>query len=223
MPPSDDFIAEVSDLDISNRQRRYKVVMLGSCGVGKTSLVSRYTRDSYDPFSDSTIGAAYCTKIIDTPKGEIKLGIWDTAGQERYNALVPPYYRETDIAYVVCDLSDKSSLDKVYYWVRELENSRTDESSRNGNMKIVIIGNKSDVTNDDVDLIIEGYAVNLGLDYFRVSAKTSEGVKEMFESAILGRIIEHDDALRDDIVSVQQTDTSSSSCFGLKINLKFWK
>lgn len=77
----------------STPQREVKVVLLGDTGVGKSSLVLRFVTNSYKPYSESTIGASFMSKVIMSNGKQIKFQIWDTAGQEKYHSLAPMYYR----------------------------------------------------------------------------------------------------------------------------------
>lgn len=75
-----------------------KIVVLGSQGVGKTSLVHRYVKNAFTPpTTQSTVGASFLTKKvtdIDTST-VVRLQIWDTAGQERFRSISKLYYRGT--------------------------------------------------------------------------------------------------------------------------------
>jgi small GTP-binding protein len=73
-----------------------KIVVLGSQGVGKTSLVHRYVKSVYlPPSTQSTIGASFLTKrVVDIDTSTVvRLQIWDTAGQERFRSISKLYYR----------------------------------------------------------------------------------------------------------------------------------
>lgn len=73
-----------------------KIVVLGSQGVGKTSLVHRYVKNAFTPpTTQSTIGASFLTKrVVDIDTSTVvRLQIWDTAGQERFRSISKLYYR----------------------------------------------------------------------------------------------------------------------------------
>ena len=75
-----------------------KIVVLGSQGVGKTSLVHRYVKNAFTPpTTTSTIGASFLTKrVVDIDTSTVvRLQIWDTAGQERFRSISKLYYRGT--------------------------------------------------------------------------------------------------------------------------------
>lgn len=82
------------------------MVLIGDSGVGKSNLLSRFTRNEFNLESKSTIGVEFATKSIKTPDGKvIKAQIWDTAGQERYRAITSAYYRGAVGALLVYDIS----------------------------------------------------------------------------------------------------------------------
>lgn len=63
------------------------VVLIGDSGVGKSNLLSRFTRNEFNLESKSTIGVEFATRSIQVDGKTIKAQIWDTAGQERYRAI----------------------------------------------------------------------------------------------------------------------------------------
>lgn len=122
---------------------QFKLVLLGDSSVGKSSIVHRFVKDSFDELRESTIGAAFLSQTIKIKAEEqeedvvIKFEIWDTAGQERYKSLAPMYYRNANAALVVYDLTQKDSLVKARSWVEELKNKVGDED-----LVIFLVGNK---------------------------------------------------------------------------------
>ena len=98
-----------------------KIVILGESAVGKSSILLRYLYGKFKETSESTIGAAYSSKIVTNSGKKEKVEIWDTAGQERYKSLVPMYYRDAHGALVVYDITNKESIKKAHKWVHELK------------------------------------------------------------------------------------------------------
>ena len=111
-----------------------KVVLIGESGVGKTSIISRYMTDSFNPAIGSTPGANFTTKTVFMEKENqsIKYEIWDTAGQERYRALAKVFYKNAAICILVYDITRKSSFDELKnYWIKEIkENAQPDVSKK---------------------------------------------------------------------------------------------
>ena len=84
--------------------RAYAVVLIGDSGVGKSNLLSRFTRNEFNLESKSTIGVEFATRSINVDGKTIKAQIWDTAGQERYRAITSAYYRGAVGALLVYDI-----------------------------------------------------------------------------------------------------------------------
>ncbi|KAK4956969.1 hypothetical protein LTR66_013301, partial [Elasticomyces elasticus] len=103
-----------------------KIVVLGSQGVGKTSLVTRYVKNTFHPpasaQSQSTIGASFLTTRIHDPESDttIRLQIWDTAGQERFRSISKLYYRGAHAAVLCYDITSAKSFQDMGVWLKEL-------------------------------------------------------------------------------------------------------
>ncbi|GAN11350.1 conserved hypothetical protein [Mucor ambiguus] len=116
-----------------------KVVILGSQGVGKTSLVVRYIDKTFSPNSTSTIGASFMTKKQTVDNCKVRLQIWDTAGQERFRAMAPMYYRGAQAALLVYDITSQESFEELSSWIEELKRNMTED------LVIVVAANKLDL------------------------------------------------------------------------------
>jgi Ras-related protein Rab-5C len=158
---------------------RVKLVLLGDSGVGKSCLVLRYVRGAFDPSSKVTIGAAFMSHSTRVPGGDtVKFEIWDTAGQERYRSLAPLYYRGAAAAAVVYDITSSETFAKAKYWVSELQ------KNANGDIVIVLVGNKSDLATERQVSTEDGqaYADSNGMLFVESSAKTADNVASVFET-----------------------------------------
>jgi len=102
----------------------FKVVVIGDSGVGKSNLLSRFTRNEFNLESKSTIGVEFATRTVSMEGKTIKAQIWDTAGQERYRAITSAYYRGAVGALVVYDITKDVSFTNVSKWLAELKESR---------------------------------------------------------------------------------------------------
>jgi small GTP-binding protein len=117
-----------------------KVVLLGSQGVGKTSLILRYTTRLFSPTpAAATIGSSLHTRKLVHGGVRVKLQIWDTAGQERFRSMAPIYYRGAHVCVLVYDVSDRSSFDDVRSWLEELGKTVPKETM------IYVVGSKIDL------------------------------------------------------------------------------
>lgn len=134
--------------------------------------------DKFNTEHLSTLQASFVTKKVTLPdERRAQLNIWDTAGQERFHALGPIYYRGSDGALLVYDITDQDSFLKVKSWVRELKQMRGSE------IELVIVGNKTDLEDQRTVSyeIAMRYARTVGAQYVETSAKENESVTEVFE------------------------------------------
>lgn len=158
----------------------FKVVLIGDSGVGKSNLLSRFTRNEFNLESKSTIGVEFATKSIMTEGKKIRAQIWDTAGQERYRAITSAYYRGAVGALLVYDISKHSTFENVERWLRELRD--------HANMQIVImlVGNKSDLRHLRAVSTEEAmaFAEANDLAFIETSALDSTGVDTAFHKIL---------------------------------------
>lgn len=125
---------------LPNNQLEAKVVILGSQGVGKTSLVHRYTSGQFAIASTpSTIGASFLTKKLIVDGVKVRLQLWDTAGQERFRSMAPMYYRGSHAAVIVYDITSMSSFMDIQAWIEELKKNMTTD------LLIHVVGAKADL------------------------------------------------------------------------------
>ncbi|ETW84456.1 hypothetical protein HETIRDRAFT_313540 [Heterobasidion irregulare TC 32-1] len=117
-----------------------KIVVMGNTGVGKTSLLQRYTQNKFDPRNTtSTTGAFFVTKKVYVDGMKVRLQLWDTAGQERFRSMAPMYYRGANAALLLYDITSAVSFEDVRGWLEELKkNCSTD-------LIIYIVGSKADL------------------------------------------------------------------------------
>lgn len=117
----------------------FKLVLIGDSGVGKSNLLSRFTKNEFNLESKSTIGVEFATRSLRIDNKVIKAQIWDTAGQERYRAITSAYYRGAVGALLVYDVTRHATFQNVGRWLRELR-EHTDP-----NIVVMLIGNKTDL------------------------------------------------------------------------------
>ena len=155
-----------------NEKKNYKVILLGSSGVGKTSIMNLFSKKNIAHVSP-TIGSEFC--LMESKKYNHRLQIWDCAGQERYRAVTRIYYRDIQGCILVFDLNNMRSLyDVIDYWVGEVEKNNTK------NPIFILVGNKSDLRiNTDYDLI-KKLVKDYNMKYVEVSVVKNENIIEIF-------------------------------------------
>ncbi|KAI8055691.1 small GTPase [Syncephalis plumigaleata] len=174
----------------------FKVVLIGDSGVGKSNLLSRFTRNEFNLESKSTIGVEFATRSIHVDSKVIKAQIWDTAGQERYRAITSAYYRGAVGALLVYDIAKHVTYENVNRWLKELRDHA------DSNIVIMLVGNKSDlrhlraVPTEDA----KQFAEENGLSFIETSALDASNVELAFQR-ILDEIYK--------IVSSKALDTSN--------------
>ncbi|WPK26849.1 hypothetical protein PUMCH_004213 [Australozyma saopauloensis] len=167
----------------------FKLVLLGESAVGKSSIVHRFVKNTFDDMRESTIGAAFLTQTISLPEVNttIKFEIWDTAGQERYKSLAPMYYRNANAALCVYDITSKASFAKAQDWIKEL-NRQAPEG-----IVVALVGNKADLVDErqvdeaDVESYLQDLRAQRGesagdVIHLECSAKSGDGVLDIFNS-----------------------------------------
>lgn len=153
-----------------------KTIVVGNSGVGKTSLITRLCKDTFEATANTTIGVDYVEYDINIGKEKFRLVIWDTAGQERFFTIVKNYFRMSLGILVVFDITNRSSFEKVPYWLRAV---RLEADSK---AQVILIGNKSDaqaqreVAREEA----ERFAKESMIDYMETSALDNTNVKEAF-------------------------------------------
>lgn len=165
----------VSQVYGKNRQLM-KVVLLGDCGVGKTSLINRYVNNKFAQSYKATVGVDFVSKDIMLKDRIITIQIWDTAGQERFKCLSSAFFRGSDVIVLTFDLTRRSTFESLDSWLDLFYESC---SLRVRNTPLVLLGNKCDEKNFDVDRV-KDWASSHGAIYFEVSAKNDFGVREAF-------------------------------------------
>ncbi|XP_013189296.1 ras-related protein Rab-21 [Amyelois transitella] len=154
----------------------FKVVLLGEGCVGKTSLLLRYIEDKFNDKHITTLQATFLNKKLNINGKRINLSIWDTAGQEKFHALGPIYYRNSNGAILVYDITDEDSFGKVKNWVKELK------KMLGADIVLFIAGNKIDLEHERTVSLeeAESYANMVGAKHFYTSAKLNQGVEDLF-------------------------------------------
>jgi small GTP-binding protein len=158
-----------------------KVCLVGDPAVGKTSLVRRFVIDKYDDSYIMTLGAKVMKKnvIVDSAgqKSDVTLMIWDVMGQKHFKIIESVAFKHIQAAFIVCDLTRRSTLDNIRYWAEALQGV-------SGKVPLVLLVNKIDIANQAElnEQDVQKAAADFNAQYFMTSAKTGDNVEKAFSA-----------------------------------------
>ena len=156
----------------------FKILLLGDSGVGKSSLLLRYTKNEFISDLRSTIGVEFALKYLTVDNFQLKVQIWDTAGMERYRSITNAYYKGAKGVIVVYDICRQKSFENVDKWIDDFKSKADDDAV------ILLIGNKSDldekreVSKEEA----ESKAQKNKFGFMETSAKDNNNVQKAFET-----------------------------------------
>jgi len=189
---------------------RKKLVIVGDGACGKTCLLIVFSKDQFPEVYVPTVFENYVADIEVDAK-QVELALWDTAGQEDYDRLRPLSYPDTDVILMCFSIDSPDSLENIpEKWTPEVKHFCP-------NVPIILVGNKKDLRNDDkarqelakmrqeLVKVEDGRAMaeRIGAyQYLECSAKTKEGVREIFETATRAALAarKHSKKIKCDIV-----------------------
>ena len=164
--------------DEENETENFKIVLIGETGVGKTSIISQFVDDTFQEDLQPSIGGTFSSKTLILDDGKtLKFDIWDTAGQERYRSLTKLFYKDSNAAILVYDITRHETFNELKnYWINQIK------ASTNTNIILVIAANKSDLTEkEEVDeATARQFADELNAIFCKTSAKDSIGIDDLF-------------------------------------------
>lgn len=154
----------------------YKFILVGDSGVGKSNILTMFTRNEFNTECRSTIGVEFATSIMEIDRAKIKIQLWDTAGQERYRAITTAYYRNAVGIILVYDITKRQTFDNIGHWMTQVKEHAP------SNVIIYLIGNKSDLTHLREISSTEGanYAAKNNLKFIETSAQTGANIQNVF-------------------------------------------
>ncbi|KAL1489366.1 hypothetical protein ABEB36_014279 [Hypothenemus hampei] len=153
----------------------FKLLIIGDSGVGKSSLLLRFSDNTFTGSYITTIGVDFKIKTVNIDGQKVKLQIWDTAGQERFRTITSTYYRGTHGVIIVYDVTNGDTFANVKRWLHEI-----DQNCEVVNR--VLVGNKNDTPDRKVVLTEDAqrFADTMNIQLFETSAKDNINVEEMF-------------------------------------------
>ena len=171
-----------------------KIILIGDQAVGKTSIFHRFMEETFSDTYKCTVGVEYKIKsllIDNTTKMELK--IWDTCGQEQFRSLTKSFFRESNGAILVFDLTNRTTFEHLNDWVKDLENNAPPD------IQVFVAGNKADLENERIvtseggEKFKEAYELDM---FMETSAKTGYNAELLFIKAAVLLYNEHNKYLR---------------------------
>ena len=163
----------------SNYQYIFKLILIGNSGVGKSCILQRYMKHTFEESYKCTIGVDFLMKSIVINGQTVKLQLWDTAGQEKYKSMVSSYYRGANVALIVFDITNHQSFDSLPMWIENFYKNGPEQKN------IILIGNKKDLANlrQVTQQEAEAFSETNNMMYFETSAKEGDNIEYIFNYA----------------------------------------
>lgn len=158
-----------------------KIIIVGASGTGKSCILHRFIKGDYNLLSSQTIGVEFSSKVIMIQDIKVKLQLWDTAGQERFRSLTRSYYRGSAGVVLCYDLTRKETLEELHEFIQDVR-------ALTENPSIIIVGNKNDVQEQqvnqaDLDQFLNRYenVFSQKIQHLKSSAKNGDNINEIFQ------------------------------------------
>ena len=175
---------------MSEKAFGFKLVVVGDAAVGKTSLIKRYTTNSFEKDYIATLGMQF-SKYEEDLNGElVELFLWDLAGQESFSSLHDRFYKGSSGAIIVFSLApeDLETWEHIDKWLEHIRQAC-------GRIPIILFGNKADLVDQNAlatspnyatsDVHVKKFAQDHNIfEYYRTSALTGQGVGEAFHTIV---------------------------------------
>jgi small GTP-binding protein len=159
---------------------KFKIVIVGDSGVGKTNLVKRFIQNTFSSNTLATVGVEFFSNNYYINDKLCKIEMWDTAGQERYKSMTSAYYKGAMGAILVYDVTNQVSFNNIERWYNEIR----DFSSKD--IQIIMVGNKTDLQDKIIitNEMSQNKSADLEIPVVETSALNASNVKEAFHLLI---------------------------------------
>ena len=158
-----------------------KVVLIGESGVGKTSIITQFTTNEFNPRCATSVSAQFTSKTVEFPEfgKSIKFDIWDTVGQEKFRSLAKIFYKDAKVIILVYDiLNEKSFKALKEFWYNETINNAESDPI------FALVANKIDLYQNQVVDNNDGkaFADEIKAIFQTTSALSNSGIKNLFDN-----------------------------------------
>merc|ERR1711988_564690 len=155
---------------------RVKIISMGESGVGKSCIIKRYCEEQFVQRYISTIGVDFGVKNVQVDGVETKVNFWDLAGAPEFFEVRNEFYKDTQGAILVYDVTKKVSFEALGNWVKELN-----KYAGKRKIEVAVCANKADLSKRVVsEREARDWAQRHGYMFYETSASSGENVETMF-------------------------------------------
>ncbi len=157
-----------------------KVLIIGSEGVGKSTLVETCNKGRFKAIYHPTLGVSFIEKELQlTPEKKRILSIFDLGGLKSFAKVRRYYYQYTDVVLILFDYSRIETFNELKDWVEEACQFVNEETT-----SFMIIGNKIDLVNNRFEIHSQAldFTENHNFSFHEISALTGEGIDELLNN-----------------------------------------
>ncbi|KAH3740004.1 hypothetical protein DPMN_046699 [Dreissena polymorpha] len=169
----------------SKRPLRIKIISMGNAEVGKSCIIKRYCEKRFVHKYLATIGIDYGVSKVTIKDREVKVNIFDMAGHPIFYEVRNEFYKDTQGAVLVYDVSDRNSFESLEHWLLEMQNEIGNQAEHE-NVVVCVCANKCDRKRMVDEVEGKLWADSKGFPYFETSAQSGDGVNEMFQALFEG-------------------------------------
>lgn len=157
----------------SNSDKRFKLIVVGDGGVGKSAFIKRHRTGEFEKRYIATMGVEVNPLLFHTNQGNIIFNVWDCAGQEKYSGLGDGYYIGAQAAIIMFDLTSSISYKSVPGFYNDIRRICPD-------IPIVLCGNKVDCKQRKVKPAEIQFHRKKEIQYYDISAKSNYNFEKPF-------------------------------------------
>ncbi|OMJ95407.1 hypothetical protein SteCoe_1168 [Stentor coeruleus] len=169
-----------SNIPKNNESISYKIILIGDCHTGKSSIVKRYINNVFfDSTQDLPKTDVYNKSVLIKGK-TVNIAIWDIYCEEKFKSIEDDYFRNVNIIMIVYNSSNRGSFENIGNWFEESKKAGNDNS-----LIVVVECDKGDIQRNAERFEGEELAGRHNVKFYRVDAKMNEGVNELFEESLL--------------------------------------
>lgn len=188
----------------------FKIIFIGDCSVGKSSIIARYSNIISTTQSIPTIGVQFSVFHLIINNVPLKLNVWDTSGSERFSMLTSNFRRKIDGIILCFDLTDISTLENLDKWINDII---IDINKDINDIVIFLVGNKNDLeykSTAEIQMLsfVRKYKIQ---SFFICSALTGHRIKDIFEQ--IGEFLLNNYLIRHHSIGSNEEADQSSKIF----------